>query len=75
MHRQGRPLEIYGLLIASPFPASYWLHESIELAHKLAGNVFLPLVVLHVLGALKHALVDKQGAVARRMFVAVDNGR
>ena len=36
-------------------------------AHALGGTVFLALIVLHVLGALKHTFVDRSGGIFRML--------
>ena len=49
------------------------LHELLEEVHEIAGQLFIPLIVLHLLGAAKHAIFDKDG-VAQRMFKASEDG-
>jgi len=71
----GRPLDIYGLAIPSPMPANPGLHGAIEEAHDLAGHAFIPLVALHLMGVVKHWLLDADGRVARRMFTPADGGK
>lgn len=71
----GRPLEIYGLAVPSPMPANPGLHGVIEEAHDLAGHAFIPLIALHVLGVIKHWLLDSDGNTAGRMFTPIDRGR
>ena len=71
----GKPIDLLGLLfIPSPLPASHDFHEFVEEIHETAGHLFLPLVGLHVLGAAKHALIDRDG-IARRMLRSVTAGR
>lgn len=41
------------------------LHERIVLAHAVAGYLMLALIVLHVLGALKHQILDKKPQLYR----------
>jgi len=58
-------------VIPSPFPAKVpWLHEAAEVAHKLAPNVLWPLLALHVLGALKHAVIDRDATLRRMLWPA-----
>ena len=71
----GRPLEIYGLAIPSPMRANPGLHGTIEEAHDLAGHAFIPLVALHVMGVLKHWLLDIDGKIAGRMFTPAEGGK
>lgn len=71
----GRPLDILGLVaIPSPMAFNRDFHEFVEEVHEISGQLFLPLLALHILGAAKHAFIDKDG-VARRMFKSVAAGR
>lgn len=71
----GHSIDMFGLFsIASPFPRTAWLHELTEGVHSLAGNLIMPLLILHVFGALKHAVIDRDG-VWERMVTSVTNGR
>ncbi len=71
----GRPLDIFGFAaIPSPMGMSRPVHEFTEELHELAGYAFVPLLVLHILGAAKHAIIDKDG-IAQRMFKSVSGGR
>ncbi|MGA0605346.1 cytochrome b [Phenylobacterium sp. VNQ135] len=67
-----RPLPVFDwFAIPSPFPVKVeWLHEAAETVHKLTANLLWPLLGLHVLGALKHLVIDRDG-VLRRMLVPV----
>ncbi len=71
----GRPLDIYGLAIPSPFPAMPWLHEASEEIHDISGHLFIPLVALHIAGAIKHVLLDKDSSVVRRMTSPIASGK
>ena len=48
-------------------PDKYWAHQSEEI-HKVLGVVFLVLLTLHVVAALKHHFIDRDG-VLRGMLV------
>ncbi|MCB1491381.1 MAG: cytochrome b [Rhodobiaceae bacterium] len=62
----GRPITFFGLFeIASPIGRVEWLHEAMEEVHGFAANAILPLVALHVLGAFKHLIVDRDGVFMR----------
>ncbi len=63
----GRPLDVFGMGIPSPLGSSRGVHEFMEEVHDVSGHLFIPLLVLHILGTAKHAIVDKDGR-ARRMF-------
>ena len=67
----GNPLEVFSLSIPSPLPRMRDLHEVLEETHEVAVHLFIPLVALHVAGALKHAFVDSDG-VLKGIFVPAD---
>ena len=70
----GRELEVFALGIPSPVGANRDMHEIVERVHEVAGHLFVPLLALHVLGAIKHAVFDRRGA-GLRMFKPIDGGR
>lgn len=71
----GRPLDLFGIIsIPSFMEGSRDLHELMEEIHDLAGHIIVPLVLLHVLGALKHLVVDRDG-IMQRMLKPTPNGR
>jgi cytochrome b561 len=49
------------------------LHKLLEEVHEIAGQLFIPLIGLHLLGAAKHAFFDKDG-IAQRMFKSSEGG-
>ena len=67
----GRAIEVFDwFAIPSPFPSRLdWLHEAAEVVHKAASKLFWPLVALHVAGALKHLIFDRDGTVQRMLWV------
>ena len=71
----GRPLEFFELIaIRSPMGSSTGSNEFMEEVHEISGQVFVPLLILHVLGTAKHAFIDKDG-VAIRMLKSVSGGQ
>ena len=67
----GRAVDVFGLLsIPSPMAANGTLHRAMEEVHEFCTHIMLPLAALHVLGAIKHAVIDRDGLV-RRMLVPV----
>lgn len=66
-----RPLEVFGLFtIPSPFATrAEGLHELMEEVHGAAGKLFWPLIVLHVGGALKHLVFDRDASLQRMLWV------
>jgi len=67
-----KPLQVFELFyIPSPFPTRLqWLHEAGETVHKIASKAFWPLIVLHVGGALKHLIIDRDRTVQRMLWVS-----
>jgi cytochrome b561 len=67
----GRPIEVFDILaLPSPFPARVdWLHEAAEAVHGAATQLFWPLIALHVAGALKHLLIDRDDTLRRMLWV------
>ncbi len=70
----GQALDVFGIGIPSPMEGNRGLHRFLERIHDIAGHLFVPLLVLHVAGAVKHAVLDRRGA-GLRMFKAVTRGR
>lgn len=71
----GHGIDVLGMFsIPSPFTRTPWLHELTEGVHSLAGNAIMPLLILHIAGALKHAYVDRDG-VFQRMVTPATGGR
>ena len=65
----GQPIPVFNWFsLSSPMAAMRTLRQPLELAHGWAADALIPLLALHVLGALKHALIDRDG-VLRRMIV------
>ncbi|MDR3376798.1 MAG: cytochrome b/b6 domain-containing protein [Ancalomicrobiaceae bacterium] len=63
-------IDVFGWVISSPIPTSLngVLHAVAGPAHVICAKAILILVALHVLGALKHLVYDRDG-VFRRMLV------
>ncbi len=72
---QGQPVDIFGLLLVpSPLPQIHSFHELMEHAHEISGQLFIPLVVLHLMGVIKHVVIDRD-EVMTRMVEPVPDGR
>ena len=72
---EGDPIAFFGLgAVTVPMQPNRALAEIFGEAHDLAGHAFLPLVALHILGALKHHFIDRD-AVLVRMFRPVARGK
>jgi cytochrome b561 len=66
----GRAIEVFDLFaLPSPFAAGApAVHEFAEEVHGLASKLFWPLIVLHLGGALKHLVVDRDATVRRILW-------
>lgn len=67
----GRPIQVFDLFsLPSPFAArAEGIHELAEEVHGAASNLFWPLIALHVAGAVKHLLVDRDATLQRILWV------
>ena len=65
----GRDIDFFGLFTIPPLPigANEDLGGSIFDMHALGGTIFLYLIGLHILGALKHTFFDKNGGIFRML--------
>ncbi|MEM8749169.1 MAG: cytochrome b/b6 domain-containing protein [Pseudomonadota bacterium] len=71
----GQPLDIMGpISIPSPLPRDRAFHELLEVSHDFLGHIIVPLAALHILGAIKHAVVNGDGVLSR-MTDPVEDGR
>lgn len=66
----GRAIGVFDLLsIPSPFAErNDAVHEAAEVAHAVGRFTMFALIPLHVLGALKHFVIDKDGALERMLW-------
>ena len=66
---RGNAVNVFGLYsIASPLVADErWVRLAGGI-HELGANLFFPLVGLHVLGALKHMVFDRDGTFSRMVW-------
>lgn len=66
----GRGLPVFDLFtIPSPIGRIPPLHEAAEEVHGAATKLFWPLIALHLGGALKHLLLDRDATVRRILWV------
>jgi cytochrome b561 len=62
----GRDLQIFGVQVFSALdPRDMALKQQAEHFHENAATVLIILVVLHIAGALKHAILGKDGTLKR----------
>lgn len=66
---EGRTVEMFGAVTIPPLPvgANEDLGDTIFDAHALGGQIFVYLIGLHILGALKHTFFDRNGGVFRML--------
>ena len=70
----GRPIVVFDWFsVPTPFPTRIdWLHEACEEVHGAATKLFWPLIALHVAGALKHMILDRDRTMPRMLWVQRD---
>ena len=62
----GRAIGVFGgFELASPMGKLPALHEALENVHAVAAKVLLFALAAHVLAALKHAFIDRDGTLGR----------
>ncbi len=69
MSKYGAPISVFGLFELPPLPVAQDPAgaKSIFESHALAGQAMLILLVLHILGTLKHTILDKDGNIFRML--------
>lgn len=66
----GRALPVFDLFtLPSPMGRAPAVHEIAEEVHGAATKLFWPLIVLHVAGALKHLIIDRDSTLQRMLWV------
>lgn len=65
----GREIDMFGLFTIPPLPlgTNEEAAKSIFGLHATGGSIFIYLIALHILGALKHTFFDKNGGVFRML--------
>lgn len=66
----GRAIDIFGLVIITAGDKIAWLGSLSNIIHTSAVNLVILALVLHVAGALKHQLIDKDGTISRMLGIA-----
>lgn len=69
MSKYGAPIDVWGLFTLPPLPVAADPEgaKAIFEQHGTAGEILLILIVVHVLGTLKHTLLDKDGNLFRML--------
>lgn len=63
-----RAIEVFSwFALPSPLGKLETLHEALEGVHKVTSRVLLVLIGLHILAALKHRVVDRDGSLRRML--------
>ncbi|MXO74736.1 cytochrome b [Altererythrobacter aerius] len=72
----GKPIDFFGLFTipALPTGTNPDLGGSIFDLHETGGKILLLLIVLHVAGALKHTLIDRDGTLWRMLPFGTPRG-
>ena len=65
----GREIDMFGLFTIPPLPVgdNPDAAKSIFSIHATGGSIFIYLIALHILGALKHTFFDKNGGIFRML--------
>ena len=61
----GRAIDVFGLFTVGPFGKMELIDEIGEIVHGLGGKLLIAAIVLHILGALKHQYIYRDGTLAR----------
>lgn len=69
MSKYGAPIDVWGLVKIPPLPVAPDPDgaKAIFEQHATAGTILLGLIVVHVLGTLKHTVLDKDGNLFRML--------
>ncbi len=68
----GRAVEVFGFEVYPAGEKIEWMGGLGHDMHGIIANVLIGLIVLHILGALKHHLIDKDGTLSRMKGKHVD---
>jgi cytochrome b561 len=65
---KGYPINIFGLIsLPSPLGKMETLHEVMEALHKLGAKLLFFAFALHMLGVLKHLIIDRDNTLKRML--------
>jgi cytochrome b561 len=62
------PIQYFGIPLPRLLEQNDALKEIFKEAHELCATILMALLVLHIIGALKHAIVDKNKNHHRMLF-------
>ncbi|WP_295894483.1 cytochrome b [uncultured Vibrio sp.] len=63
----GRAVDVFGMVLINEGDKIEWLQELGSFIHHSAVNIIIAVLVLHVLGAIKHQFIDKDGTISRML--------
>ncbi|MDK9759931.1 cytochrome b [Vibrio sp. D173a] len=63
----GRGLDLFGMELIASGEKTEWLQSAASFIHVNSVNLIILALALHVLGALKHQFVDKDGTLSRML--------
>lgn len=63
----GRALDVFGFELIAAGEKTEWLQSTASFVHVNSVNLIIVALALHVLGALKHQFVDKDGTLSRML--------
>lgn len=63
----GRPIDIFGLYLIPPVAENREAAGLLRQVHGYAGYILAALILVHILAALKHTFIDKDGTLARML--------
>ncbi|MGD9668632.1 MAG: cytochrome b [Hyphomicrobiaceae bacterium] len=61
----GRSIDVLGLFVIPAIGKVEWMDQAGHVVHGVGSKLLIAAIVLHVVGALKHHLIDKDGTLAR----------
>ena len=63
----GRATEIFGLQLLGASEKNEWVSDAGHFIHVQSVNIIIFILILHVVGALKHQLIAKDGTLSRML--------
>lgn len=63
----GRGADIFGWQLIAKGDSIPWLQELGSMVHGLSVNIIIALLTLHILGAIKHQIIDRDNTMARML--------
>ena len=67
-----RSIDVLGLFVIPAIGKIGWMDQVGHVIHGLGANLLIAAILLHVVGSLKHHLIDKDGTLARMSGRRID---